>query len=80
METTLEKQSNSHNYLDYTTGEIMVNEIERSPTDNCFELQVVSKEKLTHNTMILKLGMPDESWKAGLWPAGHFLFVADIDG
>ena len=43
-------------------------------------LTVATKQLISHDTYKFELKFPYEEWIAGLWPGGHCVFHAEIDG
>jgi len=70
---------NTSAYLDFQTPPNLFNLVEKNDDDQ-FPLKVIKKEAINHDTYILELGFPNPEWISGLWPGGHFIFHADIDG
>lgn len=48
--------------------------------DGQFPLKVIKKEAINHDTYIMELEFPNADWISGLWPGGHFIFYAEING
>jgi len=51
--------------------------IEKDEND-LFKLKVVKKEKLTHDTYLIRLEFPNSEWIAGLWAGAHYTLHSDI--
>jgi len=75
----MEANPQINEYFDWQGPASMFANIEKNEDDQ-FPLKVTKKEKMTHDTYFITLEFPNKEWIAGLWPAGHYIFHADIDG
>lgn len=66
-------------FVDWESAPSMFASIERNDDDQ-FPLKVIKKEQMNHDTFYLSLEFPNKEWIAGLFPGGHYIFHADIDG
>lgn len=55
----------------------MFKNIEKNEDDQ-FNLKLIKKDKMTHDTYYITLEFPDKEWTSGLWPGGHFIIHAKI--
>ena len=66
-------------FFDYQSKETLFNNVEKDENDQ-FQLKITKKEKLTHDTILIRLSFGNDKWISGLWVGGHFVFHAEIDG
>jgi len=70
--------ANESPFLDYSAPNLFSEATKNE--DGTFKLKIIKKEVLTHDTYTIELEFPDSEWTAGLWPAAHFKFHAEING
>ena len=66
-------------YLDYDTPDSLLKLIERDKNDQ-FPLKVIEKKVINHDTYMFVLEFPNPEWICGLFPGGHFIFHAMVNG
>lgn len=57
----------------------MFNLVEKNDDDQ-FPLKVIKKELISPDTYEFVLEFPNPEWISGLWPGGHYIMHAEIDG
>jgi hypothetical protein len=71
--------SKKNKFVDWEGPQNLFKLIEKDEDDQ-FKLKVSKKEKIAHDTYIFELDFPNPMWIAGLWPGGHYVWHAEVDG
>ena len=71
--------SANNQYFDYTSNPSLFEQGQKNSRGQ-YALKVKSKQPISHDTYKFCLQFPNPEWIAGLWPGGHFLFMAEING
>ena len=66
-------------FFDFSGPPNLFNLVEKDDDDQ-FPLKVIKKEKISPDTYLFELEFPNPEWISGLWPAGHYIWHATIDG
>ena len=70
---------NTHHYLDFEERPNCVSLIDKDE-HQFFELKVVSREQISHDSYRYILKFPDPEWVSGQWPGGYFIFNLKVEG
>ena len=66
-------------FLDFEGPPNLFNLVEKDE-NNQFPLKVIEKRVISHDTYTFVLEFPNKEWITGLFPGGHFVFHAEVDG
>ena len=66
-------------YLDYSSRPNLFELVDKNEDDQ-FKLKVIKKIPISPDSYEFTLEFPNPKWISGLWPGGHFILHAEIDG
>lgn len=66
-------------YLDFETPDSLFKLVEKDE-NNQFSLKLKEKRVVNHDTYMFVLEFPNPEWISGLFPGGHYVFHAMVDG
>jgi NAD(P)H-flavin reductase len=75
----MESTEQGKEFFDFKASPSLFENVEKNEDDQ-FPLKLIEKSAISHDTYRFVLEFPNPEWISGLWPGGHYVFHANVNG